>query len=165
MLCLDLQSLPTHVSEADQGCGVFWSLAKRNYDIVQHYAHITYNYLSTCTVIFSSNLFLPKRGLNVFPLVDHQLPSSQTQITWWTVHHPAPPSPTGFISNHPSQLPTVQYRKVAADPKSWKAPGLTHQFIQTLTILMSQTGKISTRIYLFLVRGLLIDYSLLHAFS
>ena len=27
MLCLDLQSLPTHVSEADQSCGVFWSLA------------------------------------------------------------------------------------------------------------------------------------------
>ena len=27
VLCLDLQSLPTHVSEADQSCGVFWSLA------------------------------------------------------------------------------------------------------------------------------------------
>ena len=37
------------------------------YDIVQHYAHITYNYLRTCAVIFSSNPFLPKRGLNVFP--------------------------------------------------------------------------------------------------
>ena len=28
VLCLDLQSLPTHVSEADQSCGVFWSLAQ-----------------------------------------------------------------------------------------------------------------------------------------
>ena len=120
---------------------------------MQHYAHITYNYLSTCTVIFSSNPFLPKRGLNVFPLVDHQLPSSQTQITRWTVHRPAPPSPTGFISNHLSQLPTVQYQKVAADPKSWKAPGLTRQFIQTLTTLMSQTGKICTRIVFSLIRG------------
>ena len=27
VLCLDLQSLPTHVSEADQSCGVFWRLA------------------------------------------------------------------------------------------------------------------------------------------
>ena len=27
VLCLDLQSLPTHVSEADQSCGVFWNLA------------------------------------------------------------------------------------------------------------------------------------------
>ena len=27
VLCLDLQSLPTHVSEADQSCGIFWSLA------------------------------------------------------------------------------------------------------------------------------------------
>ena len=27
MLCLDLQSLPTHVSEAEMSCGVFWSLA------------------------------------------------------------------------------------------------------------------------------------------
>ena len=27
VLCLDLQSLPTRVSEADQSCGVFWSLA------------------------------------------------------------------------------------------------------------------------------------------
>ena len=31
VLCLDLQSLPTHVSEADQSCGVFWSLAKISY--------------------------------------------------------------------------------------------------------------------------------------
>ena len=29
VLCLDLQSLPTHVSEAEMSCGVFWSLAKR----------------------------------------------------------------------------------------------------------------------------------------
>ena len=28
VLCLDLQSLPTHVSEAEMSCGVFWSLAK-----------------------------------------------------------------------------------------------------------------------------------------
>ena len=27
VLCLDLQSLPTHVSEAEMSCGVFWSLA------------------------------------------------------------------------------------------------------------------------------------------
>ena len=27
VLCLDLQSLPTHVSEAQMSCGVFWSLA------------------------------------------------------------------------------------------------------------------------------------------
>ena len=31
VLCLDLQSLPTHVSEADQSCGVFWSLAHKRY--------------------------------------------------------------------------------------------------------------------------------------
>ena len=31
VLCLDLQSLPTHVSEADQSCGVFWTLAKISY--------------------------------------------------------------------------------------------------------------------------------------
>ena len=30
VLCLDLQSLPTHVSEADQSCGVFWSLAQES---------------------------------------------------------------------------------------------------------------------------------------
>ena len=29
MLCLDLQSLPTHVSEAEMSCGVFWSLPDR----------------------------------------------------------------------------------------------------------------------------------------
>ena len=28
VLCLDLQSLPTHVSEADQSCGVFWSFSQ-----------------------------------------------------------------------------------------------------------------------------------------
>ena len=28
VLCLDLQSLPTHVSEAEMSCGVFWSLAQ-----------------------------------------------------------------------------------------------------------------------------------------
>ena len=30
VLCLDLQSFPTHVSEADQSCGVFWNLALKN---------------------------------------------------------------------------------------------------------------------------------------
>ena len=36
VLCLDLQSLPTHVSEADQSCGVFWSLAPTG-NILLHY--------------------------------------------------------------------------------------------------------------------------------
>ena len=32
VLCLDLQSLPTHVSEAEMSCGVFWSLADQVFD-------------------------------------------------------------------------------------------------------------------------------------
>ena len=53
VLCLDLQSLTTHVSEADQSCGVFWSLA-----LAPQWYHILCFLIWECIFRFGSSLRL-----------------------------------------------------------------------------------------------------------
>ena len=142
VLCLDLQSLPKHVSEAEMSCGVFWSLAellKAKKTLKRHFP-ISNNFVND---LLRRNWYQVKDSNGVFPI--GKLSASRSAVeggTGWAVQMSVDSKKPVYVFDIVKSL-WQQFEDRKRKFVYCEAPRLTLNFTGIGTRALPENGKVA----------------------